>query len=183
MIRRLRPIVALAAGCALLINLAAAPAAASTTPYHPWYAAPCATGGFGQLEIDAQNNAIIPGEVTICGRWDTKYSFTVVAFRPDRDFALAFSTNLRSFAQTGPTTVRAGFVTPPSVGTTAICLMRSVYDRVACLAVDVDAQYRITSRPLSTGDPLVTKAVIYQDDVLSPGPIQGHCATCVSLPV
>ncbi|MFJ6195517.1 hypothetical protein [Micromonospora sp. NPDC092111] len=165
-------------------SLSATPTPATTAtpgPYREWIPASCATGGFDPLEVDAQLNVVIPGQVTLCGRWAGKYAFTVVAFRPDRELAFAFSSRLRSYDPTGPTPVRAAFVTPPAVGSTGICLMRSSTVRIACLAVDVDAQYRITSRPLPVDDPLVTKPVLYQDDALSPEPGSGFCATCVGL--
>jgi hypothetical protein len=88
---------------------------------------------------------------------------------------------LRPYAVTGPTAIRAGFVTPPAVGSTGVCLLRSTTARIACLAIDVDAQHEVTARPLSTDDPLVSKPVLYQDDALSPEPGTGFCATCVGL--
>ncbi|MGX6605967.1 hypothetical protein ACWKSP_28140 [Micromonosporaceae bacterium Da 78-11] len=181
----------LAAGVALLVTLTATPAPAqplgaapipaATVPYRNWNPAPCVTGGLGPLEIDADRNVVIPGQATNCGIPATKYSFTVVAFRPDRDLAFAFSSRLRPYAGTGPTEVRAAFVTPPAAGSTAVCLMRSTTVRIACLAVDVDPQYAITSRPLGTDDPAVSKPVLYQDDALSPEPGSNFCATCVGL--
>lgn len=177
MIRHLRSV---AAGAAIIVTLAVAPAPASA--FSPWNAAPCATGGFGPLEFDDHQTAILPGQVTICGRWASKYAFTAVSFRPDRNLGLAFTSHLRPYAEAGPTPVRAAFVSPPAVGSTGVCLMRSTTDRIACLAVDTDSQYRITARPIRVDDPLVTKPVLYQDDSLSPGTGDMYCATCVSLP-
>ena len=165
-------------------SLSASPIPATTTTpseYREWIPAYCATGSFDPLEIDAQLNVVIPGQATICSTWAEKYSFTVVVFRPDRDTAFAFSSRLRSYLPTGPSPVRAAFVTPPAVGSTGVCLMRSTTERIACLAIDVDAQHRVTSRPLPTNDPLVTKPVSYQDDALKPEPGAGFCATCVGL--
>jgi len=210
MIRRLRAAAAFAAGSALLIALAAQPTLAGSrspadrvagpslsaaptpvttatatptpaAPYREWFPAACATGGFGTLEVDADLNVVIPGQATVCGKWAGKYAFTVVAFRPDRDVAFAFSSRLRPYAQTGPTAVRAAFVTPPGAGSTGVCLMRSTTVRIACLAIDVDSQHRSTARPIAGDDPLVTRPVIYQDDALSPEPGSGFCATCVGL--
>jgi hypothetical protein len=208
MIRPLRSgaaIAAIVAGSALSVVLAAAPTLAGgrspagpmtgltpaatasavpawAPPYRDWMPAACATGDFGPLEVDAQLNVIIPAQATICGKWAAKYSFTVVAFRPDRDVAFAFSSGLRPYAESGPTAVRAAFVTPPTVGSTGVCLMRSSHVRIACLSVDVDAQHGISSRPLPIDDPLVTRPVLYQDDALSPHPGSSFCATCVGLP-
>jgi hypothetical protein len=211
MIRPLRFGAAMASGSALLVALAAQPAlaggrspadrvagpsfsaspSAATTAtaapapgpaYVGWNPAACATGGFGPLEVDAGLNVVVPGQATICGKWAGKYAFTVVAFRPDRDVAFAFPTGLRPYAETGPTEVRAAFVTPPGVGSTGVCLMRSTTVRLACLAVDVDAQHRITARPVATDDPLVARPVSYQGDAVSPDPGSGFCATCVDLP-
>lgn len=210
MIRHLRSIAALAAGSALLVALAAQPTlaggaspadltaspglsavptpvgtapttAAPGPPYREWIPAHCATGGFGALEVDADLNVVIPAQATICEGWAAKYSFTVVAFHPDRDVAFAFSSRLRPYERSGPTAVRAAFVTMPGVGSTGVCLMRGATSRIACLAVDVDARQRITARPIPVDDPSVTKPVIYQDDALSPEPGSGFCATCVGI--
>ncbi|WP_329101734.1 hypothetical protein OG792_21890 [Micromonospora sp. NBC_01699] len=209
MIRHLRSVVAaaaLAAGAALLVALAPTPTLAGDRPqvgpmllpsfsasplptaspepeepYIPWGAAPCATGSLGPVEVDAQHNVTIPGQATICGTWAAKYSFTVVAFPSNRAFGHAFASNLRPYAQTGPTPVRAAFITPPAVGSTGVCLMRGVDARIVCLAVDVDAQHQITSRPVATNDPLVAKPVLYDGGANQPEPGTGFCATCVGI--
>ena len=176
------PVVAVLAAAAATLNVLAATPASAAAPYRNWYATSCATGGFDPVDIGAGGNLVIPAQVTNCGIQASKYAFTVVSFRADRELAFAFSSGLRPYAVQGPAEVNAAFVTRPAAGTTGVCLMRSTTARIACLAVDVGAHDQITTRPLSTEDPLVTKPVLFQDDALSPEPGTSFCATCVSLP-
>jgi hypothetical protein len=145
-----------------------------------WVAAPCATGQFGTPEVDAEHHVLVPAEITNCGVYKPSFRFTVVSFRPTYPVAFAFSTQLRPYQPTGPTSVQVALVSPAQPGPVGICLVRSPTVRVACLKLTYTAAYQVTWEPLAIDDPLVTKPVVVVDE--APGDPGGYCVTCIWLP-
>lgn len=153
-----------------------------TTPSIYWIAAPCATGSFGQLTVDHRPHAFLPVSVTLCSAYKSKFSFAVVAFRPDRSFELATPGNLRPYAENSPAGVVADLDLRPGypLPTVGVCVMRSPTDRLACVRIGTTDDGVTTATPIGVDDPLVDRPVDYNGDLM-PAPPDPDCGTCLSL--
>ncbi|AGL17580.1 hypothetical protein [Actinoplanes sp. N902-109] len=169
---------------------AAAPAAAvsgssvpavTSTPVN-WVDAGCATGAFGTAYTD-RGHVLVPATITHCAPvWKAKFAFTIVMFRAKSSTATALRSNLRPYAETGPTAVTAALSTPPPVdGSAGLCLLRHDDVRVACVRLG-QQDGSVVATPIPVDDPLVTaKVVLVADDVMPnlPGPF---CGSCLNIP-
>jgi hypothetical protein len=157
------------------------PVTASPSPATPlWGAAPCAAGEFTGLEADELRNTVLSASVSLCGPWATKYSFTVVAFRPSHPVAFASTAYLRPYNQVGPTPVRGGIAAAPISGELGVCLMRSQTARMACVRLTFHLSEPTTMLPIPVDDPLVSKPVILLVETPPPHP-WGFCGSCLPI--
>jgi len=153
-----------------------------TAPPIRWQDGGCATGSIGALERDAHGIVIIPAVITLCRPWLARYSFTMVAFRPDVPETRAYGSRLRHYDRDEPTIVRAFFGTVPARGPVGVCLMRSPAVRLACVRLDISAGRQMTAVALPADDPLVNRPVRFVDDMPAPPPGNDFCATCLEIP-
>jgi hypothetical protein len=147
----------------------------------PWYGGACATGSFDPATVDDQGHIVVPGHMTLCSPYNTKYNWTVVRFRADHRTPFAFDTNLRHYAPSGPADLTAVVIPLPWETHFGLCLMSSLTTRTACVRVDFPPGGPVTTTPIAATDPLVTDQVVYYVNSLpsTPDPM---CATCVSIP-
>ncbi|BCB77700.1 hypothetical protein GCM10022251_64150 [Phytohabitans flavus] len=164
------------------VGVTPAPTGGTAPAEAEWIPATCATGELTTVETDAALNTTVSGAVSICGTYKPKAAFTAVLFRPDRDYAIAAATSLRSYDPAGPKPVTLALVTAPSTGTAGLCLMRSPTARIACVRLDFTLGQPAVMHAISTDDPLVAKPVIFVDDTLAPHPPAGFCGSCLAVP-
>jgi hypothetical protein len=174
------PVLAAATPTATSTGVSVSPTASIPTVY--WITAPCATGGFGEMTVDRRQHAFLPLSVTLCSTYKSKFSFAVVAFRPDWSFALATPGNLRPYAQSGPASVVADLDLNPGfpLPTVGVCILSSSTVRVACVRVDTTDGGVTTATPVDVDDPLVNRPVVYNGDLM-PVPPDPECGTCLGL--
>jgi hypothetical protein len=149
-----------------------------------WIPAPCATGQFTAVETTADRQTAIHGHVTACEPYGSRSRFALVAFHPQRYFALAYPSSLLEYQPEGFSPVSGVFRSVPTAREAGVCAMRTLTDRIACVRVTFPTDGPATMEPIPTTDPLVNKAVFYVDEQ-GPTPVPppgGFCGSCLDLP-
>ena len=144
-----------------------------------WVPASCATGSFDQVTVDQQGHYLIPAHMSLCEPYQPRFNYEIVLFRQNGYIPLATGDKLQSYSASGPTNVIADVLPTVPAPVFALCLMRDIDTRVACVRVDTTAAGTATSTPIAVDDYLVADPVLFlpKPPVIWPD----YCATCVSL--
>ncbi|MFG1992496.1 hypothetical protein ACGFJ7_21205 [Actinoplanes sp. NPDC048988] len=141
-----------------------------------WHQAPCATGSFGAVTVDAQGHYRVPAQIAQCDGYQQGYSWAVALFRPGDANPAIHSDQLQPYPQPGSTGVTIDYRPPPATPVFGLCLMRVWTARVACLRVDTAVDGTVTGTPIPVGDSLISRLVLFVES----NPDQpSYCAVCV----
>jgi len=143
-----------------------------------WTPASCAAGSFGSVMVNDTGHYLVPSEMSLCEPYQASFNYTAVVFRVD-SVPWATGDKLMSYAASGARHLKVD-VLPRTVDPVfAICLMRDVNTRVACVRIDTATDGTATSAPIGVDDALVAESVVF-----TPKPftyLPNYCATCVTI--